>query len=265
MVDLLERLLTRCPWHLRAMGYLREAIGIRRRARRCRDYWQNHVDHCRAIILRSIEKCDQRRTVAILGGGLLNDVPLEELSRSFENVLLVDIVHPLWSRRRSRALKNVQRTSADITNTVLDLYHVSDEPKKPLPHSIPNLFLDRADLDLTVSVNLLSQLPCMPMDYLTQMRAHSLEGMEAYARDVIQAHLEYLASLPGRVVLITDVERRKLDLMNRVVEVKDLLFGLKLPKHDEEWEWRLAPCPEADPRHHFYRRVVGIDQFKGVG
>jgi hypothetical protein len=41
-----------------------------------------------------------------------------------------------------------------------------------------------------------------------------------------------------------------------------LLFGLKLPKQGEEWEWKLAPCPEADSRHHYYRRVVGIESWK---
>jgi len=105
-------------------------------------------------------------------------------------------------------------------------------------------------------------LPCMPMTYLARHRAHPAAAIDAYARDVIQAHLDYLNRLPGRVVLITDIERLKIDMLRRVVERTDLLFGLTLPKQGEEWEWKLAPCPEADPLHHYYRRVLGIERWK---
>jgi hypothetical protein len=262
MLDFLDRLLTPCPWHVRAMGYLREAIGIRRRYRRCKADWREHIDRCREIILRAAAKCERRRKAVILGSGLLHDVPFAELTATFREVVLVDIVHPLRSRFRTRSFKNLRRVRADLTNTVANLYRVSDEPEKPLPTAAPDLFLNDPEVDLTVSLNLLSQLPCMPLDYLAIHRAHTQNVMEEYARGVIRAHLDYLARLPGRVVLITDVERLKIDMMRRVVERKDLLFGLTLPKPGEEWEWRLAPCPEADPRHHYFRRVVGIADYK---
>ncbi len=261
-LELLESLLTPCPRSVRAMGFLKEAIGIRSRYRRCREPWKDHIEHCRDIILRGMKRCEQHRKAAILGAGLLHDVPLRELSETFREVLLVDIVHPFFSRWRTWKYKNVRRVRADVTNTIDDLYRVSDEPDKPLPQSKPDLFLDDPEVDFTVSVNLLSQLPCMPLAYLAWYRTHPQERCEAYARDVIAAHLDYLSQLPGRVTLITDIERIKIDLMNRVVETKDLLFGLKLPKAGEEWEWKLAPCPEADYHHHFYRRVVGIVDWK---
>ena len=262
LIELFETIFTRCPWRLRAMGYLREAIGIRSRYRRCRTYWQEHIERCRAIILKGMQRCEQKRKAVVLGAGLLHDVPLEELSAAFREVLLVDIVHPLFSRWRTRRFPNVRRLTADVTNTVRDLYGVSDEPDKPLPKSRPDLFLDDPEIDLTISLNLLSQLPCMPIGYLTSQGAHTASAKDEYARDVIRAHMEYLDRLPGKVVLITDIERLKIDMMRRIVERKDLLFGLSLPKSGEEWEWKLAPCPEADQRHHYYRRVVGIGDWK---
>ena len=262
LIELLESLLTSCPRPVRAMGFLKEAIGIRSRYRRCREDWQPHIDRCRDLILRGVQRCEQRRKAVILGAGLLHDVPLRELAQSFREVLLVDIVHPFFSRRRTWKLKTVRRVRADVTNTVDDLYWVSDEPDKPLPQSKPSLFLDDPEIDYTVSVNLLSQLPCMPLAYLAWQRAHPQERRDAYARNVIAAHLDYLSRLPGRVTLITDVERIKIDLNAKVVEIRDLLFGLKLPRWGEEWEWKLAPCPEADDRHHFHRRVVGIVDWK---
>ncbi len=259
---LLDYILTPCPRPVRALGYLREAIGIQRRYRRCREHWRPHIERCRSIIQKGLARCSQRRTAVVLGAGLLHDVPLPELASSFRKVLLVDIVHPFQSRWKTRRFGNVRRATADITNTVADLYRASDEPDMPLPRSKPDLLLDNPEIDFAVSLNLLSQLPCMPIEYLARYKAHSVQEVDDYARDVIQAHLDYLDRLPGRVVLITDVERLKIDMLNRVVERKDLLFGLKLPKQGDEWEWRLAPCPEADSRHHYYRRVVGIADLK---
>jgi hypothetical protein len=262
LLDVLDRLLTPCPRPVRALGYLREAIGIYGRFRRCRGHWREHIDQCRSTIQQGLLRCSERRKAVVLGAGLLHDVPLAELAASFREVLLVDIVHPFRSRWSTRRLGNVRRVTADITNTVYDLYRASDEPEMPLPRSKPDLLLDDPEIDFAVSLNLLSQLPCMPIEYLTRFKAHSIEEIEDYARDVIQAHLDYLDRLPGCVVLITDVERLKIDMLKRVVERKDLLFGQKFQKQGEEWEWRLAPCPEADPRHHYFRRVVGISDWK---
>jgi len=192
-----------------------------------------------------------------MGAGLLHDVPLDELASGFEEVVLVDIVHP-WLRPRATRRPNILRVTADVTNTVAELYRVSDEPDLPLPLSKPTLMLDDDRVDLVVSLNLLSQLPCMPLAYLTGIGAHSLAKRDEYARDVIAAHLDYLARFRCQTLLITDIERLKIDMMNRVVERKDLLFGLTLPRIDDEWQWRLAPCPEVDSRHHYDRRVIAV-------
>jgi hypothetical protein len=262
LLELCEYLLTPSPRSVRAMGFFKEAIGIRSRFRRCRRDWQKHLDHCREIILRGVKRCEQRRKAVVLGAGLLHDVPLREIAESFREVVLVDIVHPFFSRWRTWKYKNVRRFRADVTNTVENLFWVADEPDKPLPLSQPTLFLDDPEVDFTISVNLLSQLPCMPQSYLAWYRAHPQDKRDDYARDVIAAHMNYLSKLPGRVTLITDVERHKIDMSGKIVEVKDLLFGLKLPKAGEEWEWKLAPRPEADFDHHYYRKVVGISDWK---
>ena len=75
-------------------------------------------------------------------------------------------------------------------------------------------------------------------------------------------HLAYLDRVPGRVALVTDVERLKITRAGAVVERRDLFFGVPWPARGEEWEWKLAPCPEADPAHHYYRQVVGVPDWK---
>src|SRR5947209_8269937 len=262
LYDWLDPVLTRCPRPPRAMGYFHEVNGIRKRYQRCREAWAEHVERSRSVILRAMQRCGRRRKAVVLGGGLLHDVPLEELSAAFREVVLVDLVHPFHSRWATRHLPNVRRLAADITATVDAVYRLAWDAHLPLPRSEPKFFLDDADLDLTVSVNLLSQLPCVPMTYLTREGAHPPPKIDAFARHLIEAHLHWLGRLPGAVALITDVERLKISMLRQVMERRDLLFGVALPKAGEEWEWKLAPCPEADPQHHFYRRVVGIVDFK---
>jgi hypothetical protein len=251
-----------CSRSVKAMGYLDEVVGIRARYLRCRSHWANHLEQSRATILAGARRAPQRRKAVILGAGLLHDLPLLELSEMFHEVILVDLVHPLSSRWKTRRFKNIKRVSADVTESIASLYAVADDPKQALVAVPPEAFLNDPEVDFTASVNLLSQLPCMPMAYLKKRGAHSLTAIDNLARDLINAHLQYLNRLPGCVSLITDVERLKITLMNKIVEHRDLLFGLRLAKTGEEWEWRLAPCPEADRNHHYYRRVVGIADWK---
>lgn len=259
---LIHHLTTIPPASTRAMGYVREISGIRKRYLRVKDAWAPHVEQCRLMILEGMKLAPQHRKAVVLGAGLMHDVPLDDLCSRFREVILVDIYHPLSSRWATRHRPNLKRLTADVTNTVHEAYRVSWDRDDPLPVSKPNLFLDDPEVDFTVSVNLLSQLPCMPMTYLQEQRAHSREKILEYARTLLRDHMEYLGKLPGVVTLITDTKRLKYTLMNQLVETKDLFFDIPPPRGDREWEWRLAPCPEADDRHHYYRHVVGIADWK---
>jgi hypothetical protein len=247
---------------VKALGFPAEVAGIQGRYQRCRQHWAEHLEKTRATILRGAGRTVQRRKAVILGGGLLHDVPLDELSAMFRDVILVDLIHPFTSRWATRKLTNVQRVEADVTGTIARAYAVAWDADQPLPRSEPTLYLDDPEVDFTASVNLLSQLPCMPMAYLQRQNVHQPAQIDEYARDLIRAHLAYLDRMPGRVTLVTDVERLKINLMGQIVERKDLFFGLPWPTRGEEWEWKLAPCPEADRSHHYYRRVIGIADWK---
>jgi hypothetical protein len=245
-----------------ALGFPAEVAGLQGRYRRCREQWANHVERSRAVILDGAKRTEQKRKAVVLGGGLQHDVPLDELAAMFREVVLVDLIHPFASRWATRKLSNVKRVEADITGTIARVHAVAWDADDPLPKSEPTLYLDDPEVDFTASVNLLSQLPCMPVAYLQNQNVHRQEKIDEYARDVIRSHLAYLDRLPGRVTLVTDFERLKINLMGQVVERRDLFFGVPWPTRGEEWEWRLAPCPEADRSHHYYRRVIGIPDWK---
>jgi len=244
------------------MGFPAEVAGVRARYLRRRADWAEHLQKTRDIILRGAEGAKERRKAVILGGGLLHDVPVAELADMFREVLLVDLIHPLSSRWATRKFRNVRHVTADVTNTISTAYRVAWDADKPLPKSEPKLLIDDPEVDFTASVNLLSQLPCMPMSYLTRQGVHSKEGIHEYSCDLIRAHLAYLGQLPGRVALITDFERLKIAPSGETVERRDLFLGVPWPARGDEWEWKLAPSGEADPTHHYFRRVIGIPDWK---
>jgi hypothetical protein len=244
-----------CPKAARAMGYLDEATGIEGRFRRVGAAWKEHIEHCHKIIHKGIANCSGHRTVAVLGAGLIHDVPLKELSERFQKVLLVDICHPVASRKQYSHYPNVEEYVADVTESIELLYKLPN-PEQPFHCPIPHLLRDREDLDLTISINLFSQLPCMPMNFLKKW-GYGRPWMEDFAHKVMQRHVDWLRLLPGIKVLITDIERQMLDQTNRIIERLDLTYGVSLPLADAEWIWKLAPIPEVSREYHYFRKVVG--------
>src|SRR5215212_3436192 len=102
--ELIRHSITPYARSVKAMGFPKEIAGIAGRYQRCREYWANHLEKSRATILCGAERAEQRRKAVILGGGLLHDVPLAELSAMFREVILVDLIHPFNSCWHTRHL-----------------------------------------------------------------------------------------------------------------------------------------------------------------
>jgi hypothetical protein len=262
LAELIEYAVTRCPSYARRMGYLYEAIAIRARAARCGAAWAPHQERTRGFIRKAMDRCKQRRKVIVLGSGPLLDVPLTELAAAFGEVVLVDVVHPLTAAWRRRRFPNVRTVTADVTGVVEEVYRVGRDPNASLPRAEPELFCSESDVDLVASVNLLSQLPYLPAEYLTRAGAHSSEAIESFARDLITAHVRYLRRLPGVALLVADVESLTVDAKGTVIDREDTLYGAPPPAGDEEWVWQLAPRPEAHRHYSYQRRVVGVVDVK---
>lgn len=256
----LERLLTSCPVHLQDMGCLREMLGIRRRWRLYRDAWEPHVRCTAATILAAAGRCARRRKAVVLGSGWLHDVPLEELAGLFEEVVLVDLFHPYFVRRQARGHANVRLVADDVTGTLREVWRVGHQPGAALPRAATTAFLGDPDLDLTVSLNLLSQLPCMPEAFLRRLGAVPAEAILAYCRGLVESHLDYLRALPGVVALLTDVEARAVSPRGEELSREPTLFGVTLPWRGRSWEWDLVPAGRS--RNAEVLTVVGIEDVK---
>jgi hypothetical protein len=252
---------TPCPRHLRAMGYLRESVGLAARARRLAADWASHAEASRAFIAEAARSSHGRGRVVVLGSGPLIDIPLDVLAEAFDDVVLVDVLHPPGSRRLAGRYPNVRRQSIDVTGIVRavhDQIAAGDTSSLPTPAET----LPGPECDLVVSANLLSQLPLLPRLYLRERTARPEDEVEAFATAIVRAHLAALADASGRACLISDNQVLYVD-GDRLLGDEDPLHGVDIGFGDRSWTWDFAPRPEHQPDIDVRHRIVGIADYRG--
>src|SRR4051812_6170614 len=94
------------PTPARFRRHLNGAIGLWARGRRQQRAWHGHLAETQRHILETAAALPRRRTLVVLGSGPLFDVPLKELGRAFERVILVDRVHLFTARQRASCQAN---------------------------------------------------------------------------------------------------------------------------------------------------------------
>lgn len=243
---------TPCPPPLRALGYRHELIAIEARRRRCRAAWAEHLARSRAAILQAIDRTQGRGTAMVLGSGWQLDLPLAELAGAFRRVVLVDVIHPLAARWRARRWPNIDLIAADVTGVAAPLHALAAGAAPPTPRSFAPL--QAPDLDLVVSLNLLSQVGVMPSEWLE--RSRGADAAQHYATLITQAHLDDLARCRAATCLISDVEMWSQSPAGAIHDRRSSIFDAAAPRPDEEWIWAIAPAPESDPVLSEYRRVI---------
>lgn len=248
IAEALEWLATPCPLYVRRLGLLSESIAISARHRRCRDAWAPHLEQSRAAVRNAIAQTPRRRTALVMGSGALLDLPLDELAQAFRRVILVDLVHPWRARLKASRFSNVIRITDDIGG-ILDAVS-RGELVQPRPFPA----LADPEVDLAISLNVLSQLPVVPVRHLDgQVEDQALTQV---AQDLIRQHLADLDQSRATTLLISDVERILQTRDGREVERTSLIADLPEPAADHSWWWNIAPAPEAGPETSERRRVV---------
>ncbi|HAR45033.1 MAG: hypothetical protein A2X56_04310 [Nitrospirae bacterium GWC2_57_13] len=261
--EFLTSLTTPCPTHLRALGYLYEAIALRGRYRRNRAAWQPHLDNSRRFVLAAAERCSDKGNIVILGSGLLLDVPLAELSALFREVVLMDVICLPEVRRQIRKYDNVHFVEHDATNIAERLYWNGQERISELPEPAPDTSVIDQNSGLVVSLNILSQLWVVPRAYAANhLRALTEDQVEEWCGRLVASHYDYLRSLPCDVCLVADHEFVKRDQAGQVISRDSTVYGLELPKPDDSWIWNIGPIGK-DSRFMSKELIVGAWYFQG--
>ena len=265
-----------CPKHLREMGILQELIGVEARADRLKHSWQEHLDLTKSFILDQASN-SKRNKLVIFGAGLVNDIPLKELSERFKEVVLVDLIFMQSTINKIKHFDNVSFIELDVSGNLKSLYQAVQEFKSSgnlqelnsrvnsLMNFIPDYFITDPDVSLVVSLNLLSQLPLCVEQWLGKQNINF--DFSVLYKSFIKNHLEYLKLLHSKqknIVLITDTQKQILNQDQKLVAVessiKDLCISEFLPqaKMVKSWNWLLAPLGELDPK---YQMQLNVEAF----
>lgn len=221
LAEALAWLCTPASLAARRSGLLAESIAISARHRRCRQAWAAHLMATRQALLDSARAAPSRRLAVVLGSGPLLDVPLAELAGLFDRVWLVDMVHPWRARLAARRHINVRLVERDLA--------------MPTGSGSDAWLADMADLDWLASVNLLSQLD--------RRLGHHPEDRPV-PRPLAAAHLAWLAGLPTRACLVTDLVQWHQDNHGDRHLMLDLRPALADWLIESEWRWDIAPLGE---------------------
>jgi hypothetical protein len=229
----------------RQLGYARAAVSLWSRRRRCARDWAEHEANTRDFALKTAGACRHRDTVWLLGGGTLSDMPLNELSGLFRRVLVFDIAWLPQARAAARRWKNVELRLADVTGLAQPLSEWRLGMPLPIPSNAAMAELDPVPPDCVLSLNLLSQLPLLPMEYV-QRHGMTLQSAESFGRAIMKAHLQGLEAFACPVGLVADARRIWRSRAGEVVLSESAVPGVTLPEPERGWRWPVAPRGEID-------------------
>lgn len=236
---------TRANRPARQLGYARAAVSLWSRRRRWTRDWAEHETNTRDFALKTVAACRRRDTVWLLGGGTLSDLPLAELSKLFRRVVVFDIAWLPQAQAAARRWTNVELKLADVTGVVQPLSEWRLGMPLPIPPVDAMTDLDPVPPDCVLSLNLLSQLPLLPMDYV-QRQGMTVQAAESFGRAILQAHLQGLQNFACPVGLIADARRIWRSRAGEVVLSESAVLGVKLPPPERSWRWPVAPRGEID-------------------
>ncbi len=204
-----------------------------------------------------MDSLEQRRTVVVLGSGLMRDVDLQHLAGRFETVLLVDAVHLPMIRLSARRYPNVSLLERDLTG--LRVWFEGGPPGRLPP--LADLGAEQK-VDLVISANCLSQLPLGVEEFMESSAARGLSLPADLPARSVAWHLDDLAAFRGKVCLITDTVMLERNRTGATIDELDLLRGAHVPEPEETWWWTVAPFGEIERDHESVHKVCAWSAFK---
>jgi len=221
---------------LTKLGYYNYQQGLIYRHLKQGSGWNNHLDNCRAFILKALDFYKPQK-ITVLGSGWLLDLPLSEIVEKTGQVTLVDIVHPPEVIRQVASLERVTLSEMDITGGLIE--EVWEKAARNRRINIENIRVPRFDLPcdpgIVISLNILTQLEILLVDFLKRRTGISEEQFRRFKEEIQQKHLDFLVR--HQSVLITDSSEVFTDKSDNVTDIHSALIDLPEGKYREEWTW----------------------------
>ena len=227
---------------LQKMQYLSDQEGIMHRYIREKENWDLHLKKSKSFILNAAET-KQKGKMVVLGSGWLLDLPLDDLSQQFKEIILVDIVHPKQVLRKIEKYPNVTALKEDITGGLINyIYRTIKTDKKKKQKTLltsANLFSFSLpeNTDFVISLNVMCQLHIILIDYIKKFNIYSDSELQNLVTYIQQSHINMLPK--GKSCLITDIEEEILDEKDQLVGMNPLIrVDLPTGNFFTNWQWK---------------------------
>lgn len=222
--------------YFKKIGFYKDQKGILKRYLREKENWDFHLEKTKSFIIKALESKKGNKAV-VFGSGWLLDVPIDELSKKFNEVWLVDIFHPKEILKKISNYSNVKTHIEDITGfskSICEFSKKSNLYDLKSDNSI-KYFLEEKNFDFFVSVNILNQLDILLVDYLSYNWAVSEEEILLFRKKIQAEHLKLMPQ--GKSCLITDYQEENYKKA-QIIQTKQLIH-VNLPEgnFNEKWDW----------------------------
>jgi hypothetical protein len=201
--------------------------------------WDEHNLKCRSYIMNALDHFRPEK-VTILGSGWLLDIPLAEIAERTASVTLVDIVHPPEVREQVSVYGNVHIKEADVTGGLIT--EVWAKTHKSIFNRLKNIseidipdYIPEEDPGLVISLNILTQLENLPMEYLRKKTSLRPDELLSLCSNIQKKHVEFLQR--NNSVLISDVEEIITENSGNVRTVPTLRVDITGGGMKDEWIW----------------------------
>lgn len=202
--------------------------------------WENHQTHCRSFIIKALELYKPEK-VTVLGSGWLLELPFAELIERTGSICLIDIIHPPDVIAQIGNYKNVELIEQDVTGGLIeDIWQKTGRSPflkklKSLENIIIPEFKPDSDPGLVISLNILTQLETLIVDFLKKWSKIKKEEFNFFRTEVQRKHIDFL--MKHRSVLITDYAEVVTTKSGSVRTIPTLVTDLPSSKISEEWIW----------------------------
>jgi hypothetical protein len=171
----------------------------------------------------------------------LLELPFAELIEQTEKVCLIDIIHPPDVISQAGDYKNVDLIEQDITGGLITevwlkagKYSLFKKLKSIADIVIPE-FKPDGDPGMVISLNILTQLESLLIDFLKKRSKIKEEEFELFKTEIQRKHIDFLRKHSS--VLITDYAEVITNRSGSVMTVPTLVTDLPPSQLREEWTW----------------------------
>ena len=225
---------------LHKMGYYNYQRGLIVHHLHDEGSWNTHLTKSRNFILKSLD-IYKPGVVTVFGSGWLLDLPLLEINEMADEINLVDIIHPPEVKSQVANMKKVILREDDVTGGLIEEVWKRASRKtflnklRSFEEININKYQPAFDPGLVISLNILTQLETLPVEFLRKKSNADEESFLQLRKKIQQNHLSFLES--NKSVLITDCAEVVTESSGQTSEIKSVLADLPEGKLREEWTW----------------------------